>query len=270
MQTLTTSTPTLAVALIVKNEARMLEQCLNSIADLADEIIILDSGSTDDTEAIARRYTDKFYVNSNWPGFGKQRQLAQSYVNTEWVLWLDADEVVSPELKESIRQALRENKPNTLYKLDRLNWYFDRFLRYGSGNPDYVTRLYPTAYTSYNDKLVHEAVITPADAKEVKLKGHLLHYTFSNYSDYLKKSIAYSEAWAEEKAQVGKTATISKAIMKSIGRIFRDYILRRGFLDGRAGIMMTALSMQSVFNKYAMLYYKTKSKNKSSHENPSN
>lgn len=264
----TLSRPTLAVAMIVKNEAKVIQQCLDSVAELADEIVILDSGSTDETEAIARRYTDKFYVNHEWPGFGRQRQIAQSYVESDWILWLDADEVVTPVLAASIREVLAKNENNTVYKLDRLNWYFGRFIRYGSANPDFVTRLYPTALTAYNDKLVHESVVTPEGSKQAKLKGHLLHYTFSSYYEHLKKSIAYSEAWAEQRAQAGETSTLTKAIIKSLGRVIRDYILRRGFLDGSAGIAVTILSMQSVYNKYAMLYYK--SKEKRDNENPSN
>lgn len=254
--------------MIVKNEAKVIEQCLQSLSGLADEIIILDSGSTDDTEAIARRYTDKFYVNSDWPGFGRQRQLAQSYVESDWVLWIDADEVVTPELAQSIREAIAGNDLKIIYKLDRLNWYFDRFVRYGSASPDFVARLYRTALTNYNDKLVHESVVIPEGTKQLKLKGKLLHYTYSSYYEHLKKSTAYAEAWAEQRAQAGQSSSISKAVFKSLGRVLRDYILKRGFLDGRTGIVITILSMQSVFNKYAMLHYK--SKEKKEHENPSN
>lgn len=264
----TLSRPTLAVAMIVKNEAKVIEQCLESIAQLADEIVILDAGSTDETEAITRRYTDKFYVNSEWPGFGRQRQIAQAHITSDWILWLDADEVVTPELAESIRDALDKNDQKTVYRVDRLNWYFDQFIRYGSANPDFVTRLYATAYTGYNDNLVHESVIIPDGTKQARLKGHLLHYTFSSYHEYLKKSTAYAEAWAEQRAQAGETASITKAVLKSLGRIPRDYILKRGFLDGRAGITLTILSMQYVFNKYAMLHYK--SKGKRDHEIPPN
>ena len=96
------SKPTLAVALIVKNEAQHLQACLETVHQWVDEIVVLDSGSSDNTEEIARRYTDKFFVNSQWPGFGPQRRLAQSYVESDYVLWLDADERVTKELKESI------------------------------------------------------------------------------------------------------------------------------------------------------------------------
>lgn len=260
--------PTLAVALIVKNEARLLEQCLQSVVKLADEIVILDSGSTDETEAIARRYTDKFYTNTEWPGFGPQRQLAQSYVNADWVLWLDADEVVTEELADSICDVLSQNKNHRIYSLRRLSWAFGRYIRYGSWNPDVVVRLYPTSLSGYNNNLVHESVIIPEGVKVITLEGRLLHYTFNDMAEYMAKSVKYAEAWAEQRALAGQSASISKAVFKSLGRFFRDYIFKRGFLDGRAGFMITAITMQEVFNKYSMLHYK--SKEKSDRENPSN
>lgn len=262
------SLPTLAVAMIVKNEANFLERCLESIKTLADEIVILDSGSTDETEAIARRYTDKFYVNQEWPGFGPQRQLAQSYVESDWILWLDADEVVTPELALSIRAVLEKSDTTSIYRLDRLNWVFDRFVRYGSASPDFVARFYHTTYTTYNDNLVHESIIIPDDAKVVKLKGHLLHYSYTSYPDYLQKSYKYVESWVDQRILAGKKSSLSKAFFKTIGRGFRDYIFRRGFLDGRTGLLMAALSMQYTFNRYAMLHFK--SKEQKNHENPPN
>ncbi|MDO5667910.1 MAG: glycosyltransferase family 2 protein [Alcaligenaceae bacterium] len=254
------SKPTLAIAMIVKNEARLLAKCLESVAGLADEIVILDSGSTDETEAIARRYTDKFYLNTKWPGFGPQRQLAQSYVKTDWILWLDADEVVTEELANSIRQVLDQNKSDSIYSLRRLSWAFGQFIRYGSWNPDVVARLYPTALSGYNDNLVHESVIIPKGVKVIELEGKLLHYTYNSMAEYLAKSVKYAEAWAEQRAVAGQSASIGKAVLKSLGRIFRDYIFKKGFLDGRAGFMIAAMTVQEVFNKYAMLHYKSKEK----------
>lgn len=262
------SKPTLAVAMIVKNEARLLEQCLESVASLADEIVILDSGSTDETEAIARRYTDKFYVNAKWPGFGPQRQLAQSYVTADWVLWLDADEVVTDELADSIRKVIAHNNRQHIYNIRRLSWAFGQFIRHGSWNPDVVARLYPTALTTYNDNLVHESVIIPKGVKTITLNGRLLHYTYNSMQEYLGKTLKYAEAWAEQRALAGQKASLSKAVFKSFGRLFRDYIFKRGFLDGRAGFMITVITMQEVFNKYAMLHYK--SKEIKQRQNPSN
>lgn len=260
--------PSLAVAMIVKNEVGRLEQCLQSVVGLADEIVIVDSGSTDDTEAIARRYTDKFYVHTEWPGFGPQRQRAQSYVSSDWVLWLDADEVVTEELADSIRKVLIQNSDRHIYSVRRLSWAFGQFIRYGSWNPDVVARLYPTALSGYNNHLVHESVIIPKGIEVICLEGKLLHYTYNTMAEYLAKSVKYAEAWAEQRAMAGQSASIGKAVLKSFGRILRDYIVKGGFLDGRAGFMITALTMQEVFNKYCMLYYKSKDKQR--HEDSSN
>lgn len=104
------SKPTIAVALIVKNEAQHLKACLETVHDWVDEIVVLDSRSTDKTEQVARTFTDKFFVNQEWPGFGPQRRIAQSYVESDYILWLDADERVTPELKESILAAVASNE----------------------------------------------------------------------------------------------------------------------------------------------------------------
>ena len=113
--------PTISVAMIVKNEAHHLTSCLDTVKDWVDEIIILDSGSTDDTQRIAEQYGAKFYQNIDWPGFGKQRQLAQQHVTSDYVLWLDADERVTPELRQSIQNAIAQDAPNTAYKIPRLS-----------------------------------------------------------------------------------------------------------------------------------------------------
>ena len=113
--------PTISVAMIVKNEAADLAQCLNTVKDWVDEIIIVDSGSTDNTQEIAEQYGAKFYSHPDWPGFGKQRQRAQQYVTSDYVLWLDAGERVTPELRESIQQAVQQGTPNTVYDIPRLS-----------------------------------------------------------------------------------------------------------------------------------------------------
>lgn len=251
---MTTPKTTLAVALIVKNEGAILGACLDSVKDLADEIIILDSGSTDDTEAVARRYTDKFYVNQPWPGFGPQRQVAQRYITADWVLWLDADEHVTPELAASIRAVLAKPPENTVYAVARLTWAFGQFIRHSGWYPGYVERMYPTKLTHYNDSLVHESVIIPSGVKVEKLQGDLLHYTFRDLHSYLVKSSQYANAWAEQRHQQGKRASLGRAVLSSLTRFFRTYFLKAGFLDGKAGFLIAILSVQSVFNKYSSLY----------------
>ncbi|EGQ7978123.1 glycosyltransferase family 2 protein [Vibrio cholerae] len=246
--------PTLAVALIVKNEARHLDECLQTVHDWVDEIVVLDSGSHDETEQVARRYTEKFYVNAKWPGFGPQRQLAQSYVQSDYVLWLDADERVTPELKQSILQAVATNKPDTLYQFARLSWVFGRFIRHSGWYPDRVLRLYPTQLTRYNDALVHEKVHVEPSMKVETLAGDAIHYTYNDIHHYLVKSAGYAKAWADQRQAKGKKASLSQGIVHAVGCFLKMYLLKRGFLDGKQGFLIALLSAHSTFVKYADLW----------------
>ncbi|CAH2565963.1 glycosyltransferase family 2 protein [Vibrio cholerae] len=246
--------PTLAVALIVKNEARHLDECLQTVHDWVDEIVVLDSGSHDETEQVARRYTEKFYVNAKWPGFGPQRQLAQSYVQSDYVLWLDADERVTPELKQSILQAVAANKPDTLYQFARLSWVFGRFIRHSGWYPDRVLRLYPTQLTRYNDALVHEKVHVEPRMKVETLAGDAIHYTYNDVHHYLVKSAGYAKAWADQRQAKGKKASLSQGIVHAVGCFLKMYLLKRGFLDGKQGFLIALLSAHSTFVKYADLW----------------
>lgn len=250
--------PTLSVAMIVKNEAQDLAACLDTIKDWVDEIIILDSGSTDNTEQIAKSYGAKFYQNTDWQGFGKQRQLAQQYVTSDYVLWLDADERVTLELKHAILQAVQANKPNTVYRISRLSEIFGRQIRHSGWYPDYVVRLYPTTFAQYGDELVHEKVHYPRSANVEKLNGDLLHFTYKNIHHYLVKSAGYAKAWATQRAEQGKTATLLDGITHAIGCFVKMYLLKAGFLDGKQGLLLAILSAHSTFVKYADLWDRTR------------
>ncbi len=252
--------PTLAVALIVKNEAQELPFCLNSVKDWVDEMIVLDSGSTDGTQAIAQSYGAKIYSNTHWPGFGKQRQLAQTYIKSDYVLWLDADERVTPELKAQIQAAVASDESHTLYQINRLSEVFGKKIHHSGWYPDYVTRLYRTKDTQYDDSLVHESVVVPAGFKLKKLDGHLLHYTYKTLHQYLNKSASYAQAWAEQRAAKGKKASLWDACSHAFARFIRMYLLKRGFMDGKHGFLLAVLSAHSVFVKYAELWIKTSTK----------
>lgn len=250
--------PTLSVAMIVKNEAQDLAQCLDSVKDWVDEIVILDSGSTDETEQIARRYGAKFYQHTDWQGFGKQRQLAQQYVTSDYVLWLDADERVSDELRRSIQQAVQQNQPNAVYQLPRLSEVFGRQIRHSGWYPDYVVRLYRTQFAKYGDELVHEKVHYPATAEVKKLNGDLYHYTYKDIHHYLVKSASYAKAWATQRKAQGKTASLFDGVTHALGCFVKMYLLKAGFLDGKQGFLLAVLSAHSTFVKYADLWVRTK------------
>ena len=249
--------PTLSVAMIVKNEAHHLAQCLDTVNAWVDEIVILDSGSTDATQQIAEQYGAKFYQNTDWPGFGKQRQLAQQYVTSDYVLWLDADERVTPELRQSIQSAITQDAPNTAYKIPRLSEIFGHKIRHSGWYPDYVIRLYRKDFARYGDQLVHEKVELPANANIQKLQGDLLHYTYQNIHHYLVKSAGYAKAWADQREKAGKKATLWQGISHAVGCFVKMYVIRLGFLDGKAGLLLAILSAHSTFVKYADLWVRT-------------
>ena len=249
--------PTLAVAFIVKNEAKNLDACLKTVADWVDEIVILDSGSTDETEQVARKYTEKFHVNQDWPGFGPQRRLAQEYVESDFVLWLDADERITDELKVSIQQAVEKNEPNTLYSICRLSWVFGRYIRHCGWYPDRVVRLYPTQLTQYDDSLVHEKVEISADMNVKELSGDAIHYTYNDLHHYLVKSAGYAQAWAEQREKRGKKSSILEGMLHAVACFLKMYVFKAGFLDGKQGFLLSVLSAHSTLVKYADLWIKT-------------
>ncbi|MCX2961712.1 glycosyltransferase family 2 protein [Rodentibacter caecimuris] len=246
--------PTISIAMIVKNEAQDLALCLDTVKDWVDEIVILDSGSTDNTKEIALSYEAKFYENTDWPGFGKQRQIAQQYVTSDYVLWLDADERVTPELRQSIQRAVQQNPENTVFEIPRISEVFGRKIRHSGWYPDYVVRLYRTHYAGYNDSLVHEKVCYPNNTRVERLTGDLEHFTYKNLHHYLVKSAGYAKAWADQRQANGKKATLWQGVAHGLSCFIKMYILKAGFLDGKQGFLLAALSAHSTFVKYADLW----------------
>lgn len=246
--------PTLAAALIVKNEADNLRQCLATVADWVDEIVVLDSGSTDDTLAIAESFNARVFSNTEWPGFGKQRQLAQSHVQSDWVLWLDADERVTAELRDEIQTLLRDPPTQTVFAMPRLSWAFGRFIRHSGWYPGHVVRLYPTRLTGYDAALVHEKVLVPQGVKVRRLRGDLLHYTYRDVAQYLSKMSQYTSLWAQQRQERGKSTNILQAIGHSLACFLKMYVIKAGFLDGRQGFILAIASAYATFAKYADLW----------------
>ncbi|MDH5182029.1 MAG: glycosyltransferase family 2 protein [Gammaproteobacteria bacterium] len=245
--------PTLSAVLIVKNEGAALADCLQTLT-WADELVVLDAGSTDNTVEIARRFTDKVYVNAEWPGFGPQRQRAQSYAGGDWILMVDADERVTPELRKTVESAVQADDQNCVYAVPRLSWVFGRFIRHSGWYPDYVIRLYPRSKAGYGDEMVHEKVHYPDSMRLVNLKGDLLHYTYRDLEHYLVKSAGYAAAWAQQRQAKGKRSSLLQGFVHGVACFLKMYIFRLGFLDGRQGLLLAMLSAHSTFVKYADLW----------------
>ena len=244
----------ISAVLIVKNEAHHLRECLDTLT-WADEIVVLDAGSQDETCAIAREYTDNVSVNTDWQGFGVQRQRAEALASHEWILMVDADERITPALQKSIQKAVQGGP--AVFSLGRLSWCFGRFIRHSGWYPDWVARLYPKGQASYNAALVHEKLVVPDGLAVKRLSGDLLHYTYRDLRHYLEKSAHYAQAWSEQRAAQGKTATLASGFTHGLACFVKMYLLKAGFKDGKQGFLLALLSAHSTFNKYADLSIRT-------------
>ncbi|MGY5451313.1 glycosyltransferase family 2 protein [Agarivorans sp. MS3-6] len=238
--------------IITKNEQDSLKDCLESLT-WVDQIVVVDSGSSDGTVELAKHYTQDVFTNDNWPGFGKQKQLAQSYASSDWILAVDADERIDATLRDNIQKMLVNPPSNTVFNLNELTWVFGRFLKHSGWYYRHI-RLYPRQLTQYNDNLVHESVIVPEGCQVAELDGDILHYSYRNIEHYLVKSAGYAKAWADQREARGKRATLSQGVLHAIGCFAKMYILKRGFLDGKAGFLIALLSAHSTFVKYADLW----------------
>lgn len=242
----------LSVVMIAKNEAELLSECLQSVA-WADEIIVLDSGSTDGSVALAESLGAKVFTHTDWQGFGRQRQKAQSYATQDYVLMIDADERVTPELRHSIEQVLANADDNVVYSLGRRNLFLGRFMRHSGWYPDRVNRLYANQRYRYNDDLVHESLNT-GGAKVVPLQGDLLHLTCRDFFAFQRKQLHYAEQWAIQRHQAGKRCGYLSILTHTLGAFCKTWLLRAGFLDGKQGLLLAVVNAQYTFNKYAALW----------------
>ncbi len=244
----------LSVGIICKNEQERLAKCLASVT-FADEVVVLDSGSTDETLTVAHQFTDKVFVRDDWRGFGEQRRRVEELASHDWILMIDSDEVVSEQLRSEILEHLESATPKQVFRVNRLTYFCGQFIRHSGWYPDKISRLYNKTQYRYNTNLVHESLdCKGADVSD--LHGDLLHFTFSDLSVYLQKRTKYANAWAEEQYARGNSSSITKAVTSSLFAFFRHYFLRAGFLDGKIGFLISAIQMQYTFNKNMLLLMK--------------
>lgn len=238
----------LSVIIITRNEAANIRACLESVA-WADEIIVVDSGSDDDTVDICREFTPHVYVH-DWPGFGAQKNRALGYATADWVLALDADERVTPELQADIETAIHEGRADG-FEIPRLSSFCGRFMRHSGWYPDYVARLFRRGSARFSDDLVHERVLV--DGSTAQLDGMLLHYAYDDMEEVLHKVNQYSSAGAQMMQQRGRQATLTGAVLRGLWSFIRTYFLRAGFLDGREGFMLAVSNAEGTYYRYLKL-----------------
>ena len=241
----------LSVILITKNEAANIKDCLESVS-FANEIIVVDSQSSDQTVKIAQSFGAKVENTSDWPGFGLQKNRALNLATQDWVLSIDADERVTPELKQEILAVIDSSSSADCYAIPRLSWYCGRFMKHSGWYPDYVERLFKRGSAQFSDHLVHERLLPNGPVK--KLDHHFLHYSFKNFSQVLQKVDSYSTASANQAFQQGKKSSVSKAIGHGLWAFFRTYFLRLGFLDGQQGLALAISNAEGTYYRYIKIW----------------
>lgn len=241
----------LSVVIITFNEEKNIERCLNSISDIADEIIILDSLSTDNTKEICKNHNVKFY-EQNFIGHIEQKNAAVKLSSNDYVLSLDADEVISEELKKSIKK-IKNNCIADAYSFNRLNNYCGKWIKHSGWYPDKKIRLWNKTKGKWGGINPHDKVIMSSDCNVVFLKGDLLHYSYSSINQHIKQINSFTDIGANEAFKNHKKSNILISLFKSSWTFRRMYIFKLGFLDGYYGFIIATLSSYASFIKYIKL-----------------
>ena len=239
----------LTVAIIAYNAAEQIGPCLASVAAFAGEILVLDSGSTDATAALARSHGARV-ESKEWMGFGRQKQHAVGLAAHDWVLCLDADERVTPRLAASIREAVAGGRCNA-WRMARRNRFLGRWLAHGEGYPDWTVRLFHRAHAGWSNDDVHEAVLTTAVVG--RLDGDLLHESAQDVAAYMEKQNRYTTLHARALYNQGVRAGYWHLLASPLARFLKFYVLRLGFLDGGPGFAHIAIGCNNAFHKYLKL-----------------
>lgn len=240
----------MSVTVITHNEAHNIEACLRAVS-FADQVVVLDSGSTDDTVQIARSLGAEVSVTPDWKGFGIQKNRALALATSDWVLSIDADERVTPELQVEILACLKAPAFG-VYSFPRLSSYCGQYMRHSGWYPDRVTRLFRRNEARFSDDLVHEKII--AQGPEGQLQSHLLHESFRNFEAVLDKANRYSSAGAQSLLARGKTSSVGKAVGHGLWAFIRTYFLRLGFLDGKMGLVLAVSNAEGTYYRYLKLW----------------
>lgn len=238
---------TLSVTLITRNESRHIAACLQSVA-FADEWVVLDSGSTDDTREIAASLGARVVKTEGWPGFGVQKNRALELARGRWVLSIDADERVSEALASQIQAVMKSEQSADGYELSRVSRFCGQWIRHGDWYPDRVLRLFRRESGRFTDDLVHERL--KVNGRVERLEGDLLHDTMPTLDDALDKMNRYSSGRALDKVAAGRTGGLGAALAHGLWAFVRCYGLKRGFLDGRLGFVLAVYVAEGTYYRY--------------------
>lgn len=240
----------ISAVIITLNEERNIERCIKSLLNVADEIVIVDSGSTDRTIEIARGL-NAIVIEQQWLGYGATKNLGHDKAKFEYILSIDADEALSDELIDSINNI--KSNLDAAYSFNRLTNYCGKWIKHSGWYPDTKVRLFPKSKIRWNSSEVHEE-LEMQNIKVQHLKGDLLHYSYYSIIQHIEKSVHYGKLAGKHLFEKGKKPSVFKIIFSPFIRFLKDYFLRLGFLDGAFGFFIAITASYSIFIKYFYHY----------------
>lgn len=242
---------TLSVVTLTKNEANNIAECLETVR-WADELIVIDSGSDDGTREAARRYTNKVF-SIEWKGYGAARNAGIAHATGDWILWLDADERVTPELATDIQAILAGGDRGCAgFAIARRAYFLGRWIQHAGWYPSRVTRLFRKSQARFSETRVHEQLMV--DGPVGRVEHDLMHYTDPDLDHYFTKFNLYTTLAAADMRAAGRSFVLTDLLLRPAFQFFKMYFLRRGFLDGMEGFILCVSSSAYVFTKYAKLW----------------
>jgi glycosyltransferase involved in cell wall biosynthesis len=241
---------TLTIVIVAKNEARNIGDCVAS-ASFADEVLVLDSNSSDPTPALAEQAGARV-VRTDWPGYGPQVARGFALAKSDWVLSLDADERISEALRDEIRAAIRSGAHDG-YRIPRLSEFCGKFIRHSGWRPDHTLRLGRRALSGFTDHFLHAHMTVNGSIGE--LKTDIIHYSYPDIHDVLEKLDRYSSGHARDMSARGKSASVPQALLHGVFAFVRTYFFRLGFLDGQHGLMLAVYNAEYTYYKYIKLMF---------------
>ncbi len=241
----------LSVFIITLNEERNIRACLESVA-WADEIVVVDSGSRDRTVEICEEFNCRVFEQEWLGGYGRQKNFALEKCSHNWVLSIDADERLTPELQEEIKLLLQTAPKYDGYQISRRNFFLGRWIKHSGWYPDYLIRLFKKNKGKFNERQVHETVQFTGNS--ACLNNHIQHYTYNTLSDYFVRMERYSTLAARQMADEGRKSGGLDLITHPLGTFFKMYFLKQGFRDGYHGLLLAGLYAAYTFAKYAKLW----------------
>lgn len=245
----------LSVIILAKNEEANIKACIESVLPFKAEIIVLDDGSSDRTSELAKELGARVEsVPKGVTGFGDKRRYATGLASHDVVFHLDSDERVQKELVHEIERELLHMSPNDIFMIPRLTYLFGKPIRHCGWYPDYVRRIYNRKHTDFSNVLVHESVLIKKDSVVRRFSIPLLHFSYPTLESYYKKQAVYPVLWGREKARQKKRTSLASIPLRAVFFFLKTYIVRLGFLDGKAGLWLSLANMSYECSKYLCLY----------------